>query len=578
MNLIYPFDSELLLQKKRLVRKQLLASGREFILKRVAVLGGSTTSEIVSMLDLFLLDAGIKCSFYESAFNMFWQDAVLNNPELEEFQPDIIFIHTTSRNIQEFPTVKNTPDEVNELLEMEYSRFEHMWEALKKYGCPIIQNNFERPYYRLLGNSDISDSRGSSNFISRLNAKFYAHAEADSTFFIHDIDFLSASYGLADWASPLHWHMYRYALCFEAIPEFSFNLANIIKSIYGRNKKAVVLDLDNTLWGGTIGDGEIELGAETPMGEAYLDFQKYIKAHKDMGILLSIASKNDLESALSGLNSPESVLKPDDFASVKANWDNKDINIANIASELNLGTGSLLFIDDNPAERELVRLAMPETASPDIGKVEEYIRRIDRGGYFEVASLTGDDTRRVEMYQAESQRNKLLKTLDYAEYLTSLGMKATIKRFTQDDIPRIAQLINKTNQFNLTTKRCNESEVMQIAESGEYVALSGRLADKFGDSGLVSVIAAKIAGKRAVIELWLMSCRVFKRDMEYAMLDALVEECRKHGISQLQGNYIPTKRNTIVKDLYERLGFTERGGAWYYDTPSHVRRNKVINI
>lgn len=587
----YPFDSEYILKKRRSIKKQLLADGSQRIKKNIAVLGGSTTNDIISMLELFLLNYGIEPSFYQSEFGQYWQDAMFGNPELDGFKPDFIFIHTTNRNITEFNEGCMTASaaETDEALERQYSHFSRMWDNLfEKFHCPIIQNNMELPFYRLLGNKDSSDIHGKSNFISRLNMKFYEYAQTHENFFIHDINYLSASYGIEKWSQPFYWYMYKYALSVSAIPEFSYNLANIIKSILGKNKKAFALDLDNTLWGGVIGDdGQegIEIGNETSMSQAYSEFQKYIKAHKNLGVILSVCSKNDEENAVLGLKHPDSILSPDDFISIKANWNTKDSNISEIASDINILTDSIVFIDDNPAEREIVKSQLPGVLAPDIKNVESYIQIIDKAGYFEVTSFSEDDIKRNEMYKKNAERAVQQKQFsNYNDYLKSLEMVAVIDDFDPIYLQRIVQLTNKSNQFNLTTKRYTQAEMEEVFHSDNYIRLYGKLTDKFGDNGVVSVVIGKKENSSLHIDLWLMSCRVLKRDMEFAMLDELVKECLKNNISEIFGYYYKTAKNNMVKDLFASFGFekidaAENGDSvWKLNTADYTPSNHVIKV
>ena len=585
----YPIDSKLLLRKKLKLKKELLACKANFIEKRIAVLGGSTTNEIVDQLELFLLNYGIRPTFYQSEYAQYWQDAVFGNEELDAFQPDIILIHTNWRNITRFPTTADSHEDVNTLLDAEYSHFSVMWGKIaERYGCPIIQNNFERPAWRLLGNSDISDYRGKSNFVFRLNQKLYEYAESHKGFYINDIDYLAASYGLEEWSNPLYWHMYKYSLCLDAIPSLAKSVADIIKSIYGKNKKVMVCDLDNTLWGGVVGDDGVEgiqVGPEVPMGQIYAEFQKYLKELKTIGVLLAVNSKNDEENAIAGLNHPDGLLKPDDFVSIKANWDNKDMNMRAIAAELNLGVDSFVFADDNPTEREIIKHSGLGVAVPEMDKVENYLRTIDRGGYFEVTSLSKDDLNRVEMYQANAQRAQLEQsTGSYEDFLKSLDMKAIIRNFEPIYIQRIAQLTNKSNQFNLTTLRCSESNINRMKDSPDYICLYGKLEDKFGDNGVVSVIAGEIIGIELHMRLWLMSCRVLKRGMEDAMLDTLVSKAKEIGIKTIIGYYYPTPKNNMVREFYGRMGFDfvgsddEGNTVWKLDINTYEPKKPAIEI
>lgn len=585
----YPFDSAYIMKKRKSIKRTLLADGTSRIKKKIAVLGGSTTNDIVSIMELFLLNMGIEPEFYQSEYAQYWQDAMFPSEELAGFAPDIVFIHTTNRNITAYPNVTDKPEDVTDMLQTEFDRFKQMWTAVsERFHCPIIQNNFEMPFYRLMGNRDCYDYRGRENFISRLNMMLYEHSQSTGNFYINDINYISASYGLKEWSNPLYWNMYKYALCFEAIPEFAFNTANIIKSVFGKNKKALALDLDNTLWGGVVGDDGVEhiqIGQETGVAQSYYEFQSYIKAHKDLGIMLTVCSKNDEENAIAGLNHPEGVLKPDDFIIIKANWENKDRNIANTASELNILPESIVFVDDNPAERAIVEAQLKGVCAPVMDGVENYIQTLDRSGYFEVTTFSEDDIKRNEMYKANVQRAAQQATFEnYTDYLLSLDMNAVIDDFIPMYIQRITQLSNKSNQFNVTTKRYTTAEMEEVFASDEYIRLYGKLTDKFGDNGVVSVVIGKKDGKTLNMELWLMSCRVLKRDMEFAMLDTLVDKCREQGIDTIKGYYYPTAKNGMVKELYKTFGFDkisedEQGNTvWELNVSTYEKRNHVISV
>ncbi len=577
------------MKKRKKIKRELLSDGVQRIKKKIAVLGGSTTNDIVSMLEIFLLEQGIECEFYQSEYNKYWEDAVFENSELSEFAPDIIYIHTTVRNITQYQLDMNlSQGDITAMIEAEYQRFEQMWESIsQRYSCPIIQNNFEMPSYRILGNRDCWDIHGLVSFVTALNMKFYEYAREHESFYINDINYLSACCGLDKWSDPAYWYMYKYAVnpCF--VPELAHNIANIVKSVFGKNKKVLTLDLDNTLWGGVVGDDGvdgIEIGHETAIAESFTAFQKYVKEQKKIGVLLTVASKNDYENALAGLNHPDGVLQPDDFVSIKANWENKDINISETAQEIGLLPESFVFADDNPAEREIIS-AQLGIAAPAMDTPESYIRTIDRNGFFEVTSFSDDDIKRNEMYKANAQRTQSVKAFaSYDEYLESLEMTACIDKFQPIDLQRITQLTNKSNQFNFTTRRYTQTEIEDISNNEGYITLCGRLSDKFGDNGIVSVVIGKIAGECLEIDLWLMSCRVLKRNMEYAMLDSLLEQAQERNIKKISGYYYKTAKNSMVKNLYGDFGFTklsenENGDSvWELLTENYKNKNSIIKI
>ncbi len=585
----YPFDSKKIMRKRKSIQRELLDNSN-LIEKHVAILGGSTTSDIKDMLELFLLNQGIKPVFYESEYGQYWQDAMFDNEKLKAFKPDVIYIHTSYRNITTFPEPSDGIDEVDELLKQQYEHLAAMWNKLSNaYHCPIIQNNFEYPFYRLLGNQDASKIHGHVNFITRLNMKIYEYAQIHDQFFINDINYQSADYGLKKWSDPFFWHMYKYSLCIDAIPTLAFNVSNIIKSIFGKNKKALALDLDNTLWGGIVGDDgveNLELGQETSIGQVYSEFQQYLKSLYKQGIMLNIISKNENKNAIAGLNHPQMLLKPDDFISIKANWDPKSINLVQMAEELNLLPESFVFVDDNPAEREIIRQQVPGTAVPKLETVENYIYAIDRAGYFETTNFSKDDMKRNDMYKENVARAQLQSSFcNYKDYLLSLKMSATIKPFEAVYMSRIAQLTNKSNQFNLTTHRYTQEEIEQTAADAGYITLYGKLEDRFGDNGMVSVIIGRISGEQLDIILWLMSCRVLKRDMEFAMMDMLVENSSKRNIKTIYGYYYPTAKNNMVRDFYNKQGFekvsedADGNTVWKLDIRyGYQNKNHVIHI
>ncbi len=585
--LLYPFDPNYILENKRKIKKTLLAEGEGFIEKKIAILGGYTTSAVKQIMELFLLNNGIKPSFYESEYNKFYEDAMFDNAELEEFRPDIVYVCTSNRNIIQYPSLN---DDADVLLKNEYEKFKGIWESLKnRYDCPIIQNNFELPYYRLMGNKEASDVHGKVNFITRLNLLMDEYAQSHENFYICDINYISADYGLRQWSDPFYFHMYKYALNVNAVPYLAFNVANIIKSIFGKNKKGFVLDLDNTLWGGVIGDDGVEgikVGPEESEGQVYSEFQRYLKEHKQLGLILNIDSKNDYENAVAGLKHPDSELSEDDFVEIKANWDPKDKNFADIANELALLPESLVFVDDNPAERHIVSEQLKGVAAPELSSVEHFIEVIDRNGFFEVTTLSKDDLKRNEMYKENIQRAKAEASFaDYKDYLLSLEMKGIIRSFEPMYVERISQLSNKSNQFNLTTHRYTVNDIERLSVDDNYITLYGKLIDRFGDNGLVSVVIGHVTEDRCEIDLWIMSCRVLKRDLEFAMMDELVRRCKEKGVKKIIGHYYPTAKNGMVKDFYSLQGFDkisedEKGNTdWLFEIGDDYKlKNEVIEV
>lgn len=583
----YPLNSSLILRKKHAIKKELMLNDN-LVSKNIALLCGSTVSEIKHILELFLLKQGIKPNFYESEFNTYFEEAVFENKKLEAFKPDIIYIHTTNKNISSYPSMDNSSKDIDTSIQDEIDRFAQIWTSLSKYNSAIIQNNFELPQHRVLGNLDCYDPRGAVNYIQKLNTCFAHEASTRANLYLNDINYLSASIGLSSWYDKTMWHAYRYALSYEAIPHLAKSLSAIIGAIVGNVKKGLILDLDNTCWGGVIGDdglNGIAIGRETAVAETYSSFQEYAKTLKDRGIILAACSKNEMGNAQMGFTHPDTVLVKDDFATFEANWDPKHSNILKISDTLNLGLDSFVFIDDNPAERQIVSSNLPMVSVPEVGQnVSDFIDHIDKNYYFETISLSTDDLKRNEFYKNNTERlTQQLKCIDYGTYLQSLLMTADIQPFSPIYVDRITQLINKTNQFNLTTKRYTLAEVEAITNSPDHLTLYGRLKDKFGDNGLVSVLIGRIQHDECHINSWLMSCRVLKRDMEYAMLDTFVSQCQKMGIKRLVGYYYPTEKNSMVSTLYNNVGFDSISGdktssVWGLLVKDYINKNKYVEI
>lgn len=584
----YPFNSSMILRKRKAIRNELTKGNLPHNLK-VAVLGGSTTNELLKIIELFLLKEGFLVSFYESEYNKYYEDSVFENQALIDFKPDVIYIHTTHHNITEYPSLNANHQEIETIYENEIFKFKSIWNSLKKYNCPIIQNNFDLPLNRSLGSLDNYDPHGQSYLLNRINIDFAKEAQKNKSLHINDINYLSAMTGLQNWHDKNLWFTAKYAISFEAIPLLSNKIVGIILSILGKSKKCLVLDLDNTCWGGVIGDdglNGIKLGNETAQGEAYKVFQSYIKELKQRGVILSVCSKNNHEIAKEAFTHSDSVLSFDDFSSFKANWEPKYSNIETIANEINIGLDSLVFIDDNAMERNIVESQLPSVSVPNVGdNIIDFIDFIENNNYFETVNLSGDDLSRNKFYSENNERNKQKSTFEnYNDFLVSLNMKAEIKPFSDIYIDRITQLINKTNQFNITTKRYRLNEIETISSNDNFISFYGKLSDKFGDNGLISVLIGEVSNKTCTIDTWLMSCRVLKRDMEIAMFDMLIDECKLKNLTKVIGVYKRTKKNNMVSTLFSDLGFNfikeEHDGSivWGFDIIDYKQKQTLIKI
>tara|TARA_Y100000768_G_scaffold167074_1_gene125093 strand:+ start:1391 stop:3172 length:1782 start_codon:yes stop_codon:yes gene_type:complete len=558
----YPFDPIKILRKKSSIKSQ-LSDKESLINKKIAILGGTTTHEIKDQLELFLLKSNIKAEFYECDYGQYYEAAIFEEKSLHDFRPDIIYLHVSIENLKSLYDSKKTSETK---AEEEFEILKSIWIKLNKdFNCEIIQDNFELPQYRALGNLDSSSPSSITRTILLLNEMISKFAMQSAYLNICDRHYLSSKFGLSFWKDYSLWLSAKYSLSYKAITNLCYTLSKIIESKLGFSKKCIILDLDNTLWGGIIGDDGVDgiiLGRETPVGEAYQDLHLYLKELKNRGIILAVCSKNDIENAKNGFNHPDSVLKLSDFTAFKANWDFKTKNIYDIAKEINIGLESLVFLDDNPVERDIVRKEFNGSVSvPEIGDdVTLYREILDASQLFTITSFSQEDEMRNEFYENDKKREKAIANFeDYDAYLKSLEMKAEVGLFNKSYLNRITQLINKTNQFNLTTIRVLEHEMESSINNPSKIALYARLSDKFGENGLVSVIHGTIEGTKLVIDLWVMSCRVFKRTLEYTIMYEFLKEAKSRNIKTVYGKYIPTQKNKIVSELYAELGFSNIG-------------------
>lgn len=587
MELTYPFDAALVLQKKRAIKKALLEQSG-LIDKKIAILSGGTVGELTPMLELFLLLCGIRPIFWQGGYGLYYENLLFDDGSLAEFSPDVIYIHISSRNLRFWPKPTNSEEEAEKKLEKEFEHYKTVLKAAQKFACPVIINNFEEPGFRSFGNMDAWDVRGRVLYTRRINEKLAQYIKGEKNTYIHDFAWLAAINGIDNFCDNAAYYAYKYLCAPSFVPNLAHSIASLILAIFGRTKKCIVCDLDNTLWGGVVGEEGAEgisIGNESPEGMAYTALGEYLAMLSSRGVLLAVASKNEPENAEAGLARSESPLKRGDFLAFEVNWQPKSESVQKIAGQLNIGTDSMVLIDDNPAEREEVNRALPMVETPPIAEPEDSVNLLSRSGWFETVSLSADDIARSGMYKSNAKRQEQQGNFaDYTEYLKSLEMTAEILPFKIRTIERVTQLINKTNQFNLTTRRYSAAQVQKCMQDSKAITLSGRLCDKFGDNGITSALIAHIHAKKATIDLWVMSCRVFKRNLEYAMFDALVDECKKCGITTITGTWLPSAKNLFTKDFYATIGFelveeTADKRVFTYTIPQNYKKlNEVITI
>ena len=514
---------------------------------RLALLASSTVQHLVPGLRVGALRHGIDLSVHEGDYGQYRQELMDADSSLHAFQPEAVLLALDSYHLAAAGSAESS---------LEILRT--CWQQIRNLGAIAIQQTFLPLQARLAGNNEHAMADSPATVVEAVNASL----RHEPGVLLLAADAAAAADGTAQWHDPVLWHRAKQEVHPRVSHIYGELAGRLLGAVRGRSRKCLVLDLDNTLWGGVIGDDGLEgiqLGQGTAMGEAYVAFQRYALRLEQRGIILAVCSKNDEVNALEPFNKhPDMVLKCGDIACFIANWQDKASNLRSIAQRLNIGLDALVFADDNPFERNLVRQELPEVAVPELPEDPAfYAQTIADGGYFEAFAVTEEDRERGRQYQASLAREELRAgATDLEGYLRGLDMELIVRRFDAVGIPRITQLINKTNQFNLTTCRYTEQEVGAMAADENVIPLQFRLLDRFGDNGTVAVLIGKHVADAIELDTWLMSCRVLGREVEQACLNAMGTAARATGAARLTGLYRPTAKNSMVSDLYARLGFT----------------------
>jgi len=471
----------------------------------------------------------------------------------------------TAQDVPEWPDALASASEASAVAERAARLLLGAAESFRaRSGSEVLLDNFPALRERPLGNLAARTPGDPGNFLQRLNLALGDLAPPG----VHIVDSaaLAALHGATRWRDARLWYEAKQPIAHAWVPEYVRSVAAVIAARLGGARKCLVLDLDETLWGGVVGDAGvagIELGEGTPRGEAFKSFQQHVRALRERGVLLAVCSKNELENARAPFERhPECVLKLSDFAAFRASWDPKSDSLRAIAEDLSLHPSALVFVDDNPAEREQVRRALPEVAVLDMpADPADYAAALDASRWFEAAEVTADDRARAGQYERRSAARALSQTMDLSEFLASLEMRAQLAPIDDTSFARVLQLANKTNQFNLTTRRFTEAELRAWIERPEGMSLTVRLADRFGDHGLVGVVTATSLGDTLRIDDWLMSCRVLKRGVEHLVVTELAALASARGHARLRGRFVPTGRNELVRTLFDDLGFVRAAAS-----------------
>ena len=559
---------------------------------RIAVIGSYSLQNFVSVLRYMLSQEQIEANIYEGFYNSIQYDVFRAHSELFEFQPNYIIILTSTLDIKQQPQLFASKEEEKNCQCKVIEYYQSGWERLSQIpGCQILQSNFVIPIIRQLGNLESNYTFSKTIFYQKLNIALVEHKRQNVT--ILDMDNLASTVGKEKWFDYSAYCLSKAGFCLDYIGQVSELVVKQIKALMGKTKKCLVLDLDNTLWGGVVseeGYNGIEINQYNAVGESYYFFQQYILELKNRGVILAVCSKNDEEIAKEPfIHNKDMVLRLEDISCFVANWNDKVSNIRTIAQTLNIGIDSMVFFDDNPAERELVRQFLPEVCVIDVPEDSaDYAKALSSASPFEWVQITKEDVERTQSYYQNQKRIEMEQnSVDYDSYLKALNMQGEVKRLCEADVSRFTQLINKSNQFNLRTQRYTQQTIEEFMTDNEKVCLSIKLQDRFGDYGLISCIVLAKKENFCFIDTWVMSCRVLKRGIEDLAIQNIVKAAKTMGCTKIIGEYIPTKKNDMVKGLYTQLGFEpadrvewleqQEGGQFYqFDCADEVKKEIYI--
>lgn len=543
--------------------------------KKVAVLGDTSTQFLVQAIKGLGFDENINFEIFEAEYDQIDHEIFDAGSELYSSAPDYVIIFQSAQKL--LSSYNKTSDEqkrsfaditlahINELCGIISSRLK----------CKIIYFNFAEINDNVFGNFSNKLDFSFIYNLRKINLGLMDMSRELKYLFINDINLLQCNYGYEKTFDPKLYVTADMVLSIDFIPLAAKSIVDIILSLSGKVKKCLILDLDNTMWGGIIGDDGVEniqIG-ELGIGKAFTQFQYWIKQLKQRGIILAVSSKNDHDVAKGAFdNHPDMVLKYDDFAVFKANWNNKAENIKQIQEFLNIGYDSMVFLDDNPFERNLVRSFLPEITIPELPEdPAEYLAYLGKLNLFETSSYSEEDSGRSDQYRVEFQRSQVKEAFaNEDDYLQSLEMVSECKPFDDYSVPRVSQLTQRSNQFNLRTQRYSENDIKLIAGSGDYITLSFTLEDKFGHYGLISLIILKKEKEHLFVDTWIMSCRVLKRTMENFVLNTIIETAKHCGFNKIVGEFLPTAKNKMVKDHYRNFGFVESDGLFELDVTGYT--------
>ncbi len=555
---------------------------------RVAFLASSTINGFEETMRVKCYQKGIDCITYVADYNQYNQEILNQNSELYQFKPDITFLILDTRHIlgEHFFSWYSVPhSDRKEIIDTKHEEIQNICRTFQEnFDSKLVVTSLQIPNYSPYGISEGEDY-GLKDAIYKINYKLFNEFQEHNSpkIFIYDFNEFVNKFGENNIFNFKQFFSGDIKISIEYIPKFVNELMGYVYTISGVAKKCIVLDLDNTLWGGVIGeDGfdNIKLG-DNPIGRSFVEFQKRLLALNKRGIILAINSKNNFDDAIEVIQKhPNMILKEENFACVKINWDDKVVNLQKISEELNIGLDSMVFFDDDPINQEYVKKSLPGVLVVNLPKdSSQYPQIITEMKEFDVLKITEEDTKRNDMYLGQRKRKELeSKVENYNEFLKQMNIQVEVKKADSFSIPRISQLTLKTNQFNLTTKRYQEDEVSKISSSDDKIVECVQVSDKFGDNGITGTYIIEKKNDEWIIDTFLLSCRIMGRGVEEIMINQIIENARLSGIKRIKGEFIPTAKNKPAENFYEKLGFKKENNFWVFNTADTIKKPEHIKV
>ena len=554
---------------------------------KVAILSSFTLNGLSEILHVKSSELGIRYQSYLGGYNQYNQELLDSQSEYYKFSPDVTFLILDIRNFlgENFHFPYNISDNERKLLVNEkINQIENIIKCFEKnLNSKLIITNFNIPSYSPNGITETKSDFGFHEMIEELNRSLRNISKTHSSVYIYDFNHFVSKYGEKNIFDYRQFHVGDIQIALNFIPSFAYELMSYIKPITGTNKKCIVLDLDNTLWGGIIGedgfDG-IELG-HSSNGKAFVDFQKELLSLWNHGIILAINSKNNFDDAMKVINEhPNMILRKKNFASIQINWDDKAQNLKQIAEEINIGLNSIAFFDDDKINRERIKQEFPEVLTIEVPDDPSQFSLILKNlNDFNVLQRTDEDIKRGQMYAQQRERKELEKSIsNLDDFLEQLDIKVKMKNSSEFLIPRISQLTLKTNQFNLTTRRYQEEEIRNFTNDHKFIVGCAQVLDKFGDNGITGVYIINKQDKIWSIDTFLLSCRIMGRGVENGILSQILIDAKHNGVEEIRANFIPTQKNKPAENFLPDFGFQKEGDNWIYKLNNEIKLPKHLKV